>query len=182
MTTKMTKMLADQLQFTRKMSTPILHGGSKFRQGVLQLMIHSIDPLYEEPLSLALKNGGGGQAGELSKEHIHPPGAAYCPICGEEKHSMKLQMNANGVFHTAKAITAQNGNGNGNVGGDEALMATHANGDASRQISMVSVFVCHYTRYLKITTKIKLIFPYLHRRSPLPSHWTSPGRIRLENA
>ncbi len=89
-----------------------------------------------------------GQApGEVSKEHIHPPGAAYCPICGEEKHSMKLQMNANGVFHTAKTLMTTNGNGNngnvvgggGGVDGQEAVMATHGNGNVSREVSMVSV-------------------------------------------
>lgn len=156
------------------MSTPILHGGSKFRQGVLQLMIHSIDPLYEEPLSLALKNGGSGQPGELTKEHIHPPGAAYCPICGEEKHSMKLQMNANGVFHTAKALSAQNGNGHGNLGHgtDDALMATHRNGDASRQISMVS-FSLHFLH--------SSLMYAIYRKSLLPSRWTSPGQTLIAN-
>lgn len=92
-------------------------------------MIHSIDPLYEEPVSLALKNGQ-----EFTKDHIHPPGAAYCPICGEEKHSMKLQMNANGVFHTAKTLIANNGNTNLS---EDAVMATH-NGNLSRQCSLVS--------------------------------------------
>lgn len=29
------------------MSAPILHSGSKFRHGLLQLLIHSIDPLHE---------------------------------------------------------------------------------------------------------------------------------------
>lgn len=37
------------VQINRKMSVPILHGGSsKFRQGVLQLMINSVDPLHDE--------------------------------------------------------------------------------------------------------------------------------------
>lgn len=31
----------------RRMSAPILHSGSKFRHGLLQLLIHSIDPLHE---------------------------------------------------------------------------------------------------------------------------------------
>ncbi|XP_013793090.1 sodium/potassium/calcium exchanger Nckx30C-like [Limulus polyphemus] len=31
----------------RRMSRPILHSGSKFRQGLLQLMIHSIDPMHD---------------------------------------------------------------------------------------------------------------------------------------
>ncbi|GIX96032.1 hypothetical protein CDAR_6931 [Caerostris darwini] len=31
----------------RRASTPILHAGSKFRHGLLQLMIHSIDPLHD---------------------------------------------------------------------------------------------------------------------------------------
>ncbi|XP_037082233.1 sodium/potassium/calcium exchanger Nckx30C-like, partial [Pollicipes pollicipes] len=30
----------------RRPSTPIIHSGSKFRQGLLQLMIHSIDPMH----------------------------------------------------------------------------------------------------------------------------------------
>ncbi|XP_022235091.1 sodium/potassium/calcium exchanger 1-like, partial [Limulus polyphemus] len=34
----------------RRMSTPILHAGTKFRHGLLQLMIHSIDPLHEGKL------------------------------------------------------------------------------------------------------------------------------------
>ncbi|XP_064474924.1 sodium/potassium/calcium exchanger Nckx30C-like isoform X1 [Ornithodoros turicata] len=31
----------------RRMSAPIMHSGSKFRHGLLQLLIHSIDPLHE---------------------------------------------------------------------------------------------------------------------------------------
>lgn len=108
------------------MSTPILHGGSKFRQGVLQLMIHSIDPLYEEPLNMAYKNGQ-----ELGKDHVHPPGAAYCPICGEEKHVLKL--NTNGVFHTTQTLMSNNSSGNLP---EEAVMSTH-NGNLSRQDSFV---------------------------------------------
>ncbi|GFR22968.1 hypothetical protein TNCT_676991 [Trichonephila clavata] len=34
----------------RRASTPILHAGSKFRHGLLQLMIHSIDPLHDGKL------------------------------------------------------------------------------------------------------------------------------------
>ncbi|XP_022237793.1 sodium/potassium/calcium exchanger Nckx30C-like isoform X2 [Limulus polyphemus] len=34
----------------RRVSRPILHAGSKFRQGLLQLMIHSIDPLHDGKL------------------------------------------------------------------------------------------------------------------------------------
>ncbi|KPM07824.1 potassium-dependent sodium-calcium exchanger-like protein 2 [Sarcoptes scabiei] len=75
------------MQYKRKSSTPILHGGTKFRQGLLQLMIHSIDPLYEEPVNLE-----SGQL-EMSKNHIHPPGAPHCPICGENKHTIKLDTN-----------------------------------------------------------------------------------------
>ena len=112
------------------MSTPILHGGSKFRQGVLQLMIHSIDPLYEEPVSLSLKNGQ-----EFTKDHIHPPGAAYCPICGEDKHSMKLQLNSNGVFHTAKTMITNNKMNNSLP--EDAVMTTH-NANLSHQCSLVN--------------------------------------------
>ncbi|XP_075590255.1 sodium/potassium/calcium exchanger 2-like isoform X3 [Dermatophagoides farinae] len=92
-------------QFKRKSSTPMLHGGTKFRQGLLQLMIHSIDPLYEEPLQMAQTNIIDGNTMSstttttiASKSHIHPPGAAYCPICGEDKHQIKLD--SNGIFHT----------------------------------------------------------------------------------
>ncbi|KAF0307405.1 Sodium/potassium/calcium exchanger Nckx30C [Amphibalanus amphitrite] len=35
-----------QQGLTRRPSTPIIHSGSKFRQGLLQLMIHSIDPMH----------------------------------------------------------------------------------------------------------------------------------------
>ncbi|GIY05667.1 hypothetical protein CDAR_534351 [Caerostris darwini] len=34
----------------RKMSTPMLHAGSKFRSGLLQLMIHTIDPMHDGKL------------------------------------------------------------------------------------------------------------------------------------
>ncbi|CAM1296995.1 SLC24A2 (predicted) [Pycnogonum litorale] len=39
----------DQLvpNYSRRASTPILHSGSKFRHGLLQLMIHTIDPLHD---------------------------------------------------------------------------------------------------------------------------------------
>ena len=123
-----------------------------------------------------------GQApGEVSKEHIHPPGAAYCPICGEEKHSMKLQMNANGVFHTAKTLMTTNGNGNngnvvgggGGVDGQEAVMATHGNGNVSREVSMVSLMCLWFETLFN-----SLIFC---RRSPPQSRWTSLGQPPIEN-
>ncbi|KAI2798961.1 hypothetical protein RDWZM_006724 [Blomia tropicalis] len=124
-------VMPSNYQHTRKMSTPLLHGGSKFRQGVLQLMIHSIDPLYEEPLSLAMKNGST----EITKDHIHPPGAAYCPVCGEEKHSLKLT-NTNGVFHTAKALMANNNGNENGIPSEAAIMSTHATNDMSRTDSL----------------------------------------------
>ncbi|XP_035223379.1 sodium/potassium/calcium exchanger 2-like isoform X2 [Stegodyphus dumicola] len=40
----------DHLMKKRRASTPILHAGSKFRHGLLQLMIHSIDPLHDGKL------------------------------------------------------------------------------------------------------------------------------------
>ncbi|KAH7642998.1 sodium/potassium/calcium exchanger nckx30c-like isoform x2 [Dermatophagoides farinae] len=86
-------------QFKRKSSTPMLHGGTKFRQGLLQLMIHSIDPLYEEPLQMAQTNIIDGNIMSstttttiASKSHIHPPGAAYCPICGTENNDVPLDV------------------------------------------------------------------------------------------
>ncbi|GBN50056.1 hypothetical protein AVEN_45475-1 [Araneus ventricosus] len=38
----------------RRASTPILHAGSKFRHGLLQLMIHSIDPLHDGKVTLLI--------------------------------------------------------------------------------------------------------------------------------
>ena len=114
-------------------------------------MIHSIDPLYEEPVSLAMKNGK-----EFIKDHVHPPGAASCPICGEDKHGVKI--NSNGVFHTAKTLMTNNSNSsnnnnnnannannttnnikmaNSNYPGDGTL--TVYNGNMSRQDSSVSL-------------------------------------------
>ena len=81
------------------MSTPILHGGSKFRQGVLQLMIHSIDPLHEETINKAIATRP-----DVEKHRcIHPPGATTCTQCSDEERGQ----NANGssIFHTG----AQNG-------------------------------------------------------------------------
>ncbi|XP_075677794.1 solute carrier family 24 member Nckx30C isoform X3 [Dermatophagoides pteronyssinus] len=87
-------------QYKRKSSTPMLHGGSKFRQGLLQLMIHSIDPLYEEQLQMTTTTTTTTINDEMiaSKTHVHPPGAAFCPICGEDKHEIRLD--SNGIFHT----------------------------------------------------------------------------------
>jgi len=75
----------------RKMSTPILHGGSKFRQGVLQLMIHSIDPLHEEAINNAISRPD-------AEKHrcIHPPGATTCTHCSDDSHVV----NGNGIFNT----------------------------------------------------------------------------------
>lgn len=86
-------------QYKRKSSTPMLHGGSKFRQGLLQLMIHSIDPLYEEQLQMTTTTTTTINDEMIaSKTHVHPPGAAFCPICGEDKHEIRLD--SNGIFHT----------------------------------------------------------------------------------
>ncbi|KAI1301951.1 Sodium/potassium/calcium exchanger 2 [Halotydeus destructor] len=82
----------------RRASMPMLHGGgSKFRQGVLQLMIHSVDPLHHEILQ-AQQNGtlvgvplnagnpgsrptsSAGKGGPVA-EHTHPPGATECALC-----------------------------------------------------------------------------------------------------
>lgn len=95
----------------------MLHGGTKFRQGLLQLMIHSIDPLYEEPITMALTNGQ-----ELSKNHVHPPGAPFCPICGEDKHQVKIDSTyGNGeLFHMT------------DIEGDKIFKSTR-NGDLARQ-------------------------------------------------
>ena len=71
-----------------------------------------------------MKNGQ-----EFTKDHIHPPGAAHCPICGEEKHIVKL--NTNGVFHTTKTMM-----NNSNLP-EDAVMSTN-NGNLSRQDSFVS--------------------------------------------
>lgn len=70
---------------------PILHGGSsKFRQGVLQLMIHSVDPLHEEILQSQAKNAGSRPESSAEKStalaaqhHTHPPGATECPLCAD---------------------------------------------------------------------------------------------------
>lgn len=125
----------------RKMSTPILHGGSKFRQGVLQLMIHSIDPLYEEPINMAAAaTTKKGDNDEILKDHVHPPGAAHCPICGEEKHGLKL--NTNGVYHASKTLMADKNFANGEEGTglpNEAVIGTHA-GNLPPQESVVCSF------------------------------------------
>ena len=81
------------------MSTPILHGGSKFRQGVLQLMIHSIDPLHEETITNAMRTNID------RNQCIHPPGATTCTNCADSDNP---NPNGNGIFHTAKmAMRAQ---------------------------------------------------------------------------
>ncbi|RWS27223.1 sodium/potassium/calcium exchanger Nckx30C-like protein, partial [Leptotrombidium deliense] len=87
----------------RRHSMPILHGGSsKFRQGVLQLMIHSIDPLHEE------MNHGGSRPPSATvnggiKNHVHPPGATTCPQCSDETH--KADSN-----HRNDSVATVNGN------------------------------------------------------------------------
>ncbi len=89
------------------MSTPILHGGSKFRQGVLQLMIHSIDPLHEE----AMNNAIASRPDTAKHQHTHPPGATTCTLCNEEDISNGV--NGNTIFHTAKmAVAAHESNNN----------------------------------------------------------------------
>ncbi|OTF80423.1 potassium-dependent sodium-calcium exchanger-like protein [Euroglyphus maynei] len=84
-------------KYKRKTSTPILHGGSKFRQGLLQLMIHSIDPLYEEQHQQQQM-----ASATIMKSHSHQPDTTtntYCPICGEDKHH-HIKLDSNGIFHT----------------------------------------------------------------------------------
>ncbi|XP_076350297.1 sodium/potassium/calcium exchanger Nckx30C-like isoform X3 [Tachypleus tridentatus] len=79
------------------MSAPILHAGSKFRQGVLQLMIHSIDPLHEGKLDenasqlhaiaslRVLLDATKSNSSELQNgaivAHITPPTEKYCSVC-----------------------------------------------------------------------------------------------------
>ena len=87
-------------------------------------MIHSIDPLYEEPVSYAMQNGRD----EIHKDHIHPPGAAYCPICGEEGHRVKLTTQGDAFFKTTKQMMS---NGN-SIDKSDAKLAT-GNGALERQ-------------------------------------------------
>ncbi|XP_067143582.1 sodium/potassium/calcium exchanger Nckx30C-like [Centruroides vittatus] len=95
----------------RRMSTPLLHGGSKFRHGLLQLMIHSIDPLHEGKLddkasqlhaiaSLrvlldATKSNGGLPSGNVSPTtgypsssgDLKPPNSTMVEItCDRQSH------------------------------------------------------------------------------------------------
>ncbi|RWS17735.1 sodium/potassium/calcium exchanger 2-like isoform X1 [Dinothrombium tinctorium] len=72
----------------RRQSIPILHGGSsKFRQGVLQLMIHSIDPLHEEMVHHGSRPHSAAANGIKNRmHHVHPPGATTCAHCLEESH------------------------------------------------------------------------------------------------
>lgn len=159
-------------QYNRRMSAPLLHGGSKFRQGVLQLMIHSIDPLYEEPVSMAMKNG---QVNEFVKDHIHPPGAAHCPLCGEEKHGVKVS--TNGVFHTSKALMSDRDFGANTVTDDndhlpeEAVIGTHK-GNLPPQDSTVSG---------ALNKQLWLHCTCLCSRSRNWSRWMCPGPIRFAN-
>lgn len=66
------------------MSVPILHGGSsKFRQGVLQLMINSVDPLHDE-IAMRRQVQQAQTAHKLRQpsmqSHAQPPAAIItCP-------------------------------------------------------------------------------------------------------
>ena len=108
----------------RKMSTPILHGGSKFRQGVLQLMIHSIDPLHEETINKTISTRP-----DVEKHRcIHPPGATTCTLCNDENNSQNA--NGNSIFHTTNmAVRAQNDvdtkPNNGSISAQNTQVCTH---------------------------------------------------------
>ena len=86
------------------MSTPILHGGSKFRKGVMHLMIHSIDPLHGE----VIKNAAESHPQSMTKNrHLHPnPGNTSCKLCNEMGDSNGV--NGNDVFHTNKLASNHN--------------------------------------------------------------------------
>ncbi|XP_054721219.1 sodium/potassium/calcium exchanger Nckx30C-like isoform X2 [Uloborus diversus] len=91
----------DHLMKKRRASTPILHAGSKFRHGLLQLMIHSIDPLHDGKLDekasqlhaiaslrvlldAAKANGGypsGPPAGACCSSCSQCPQCVTCPTC-----------------------------------------------------------------------------------------------------
>ncbi|XP_022252420.1 sodium/potassium/calcium exchanger 2-like isoform X2 [Limulus polyphemus] len=94
-----------QNRIKRRMSAPILHAGSKFRQGVLQLMIHSIDPLHEGRLDenasqlhaiaslRVLLDATKSNSSELQNgavvAHIAPPTGKYCSVCSNCETSAK---------------------------------------------------------------------------------------------
>lgn len=86
---------------------PILHGGSsKFRQGVLQLMIHSVDPLHSEIAQGQLSTSRPQSAtknGSTAQHHTHPPGATDCTLCAED-------VNSEGMMNGTMAGTEDNNN------------------------------------------------------------------------
>lgn len=94
-------------QTNRRVSVPMLHGGSKFRQGVLQLMIHSVDPLHQEIMQAQQQQPGAGasngsrpdsSAGKGMQQHTHPPGSTECPMCdgdGEGTYNSRDESNNN---------------------------------------------------------------------------------------
>lgn len=75
----------------RKNSVPVFHGGStKFRQGVFQLMIHSVDPLHSVDQEILQAHAGNASTAipessadkaALGSQHTHPPGATDCTMC-----------------------------------------------------------------------------------------------------
>ncbi|XP_035217661.1 sodium/potassium/calcium exchanger Nckx30C-like isoform X2 [Stegodyphus dumicola] len=92
----------------RKMSTPMLHAGSKFRSGLLQLMIHTIDPLHDGKLddkanqlhaiaSLRVlleaqkTNGTVGMTGKGVPNSVSCPACSECPDCTHGAHPSMVE-------------------------------------------------------------------------------------------
>ncbi|KAG8180448.1 hypothetical protein JTE90_022794 [Oedothorax gibbosus] len=80
----------------RKMSTPMLHAGSKFRSGLLQLMIHTIDPMHDGKLDeketnlhamaslrvlLEAQKTNGSAVNTMMKSSASCPACSDCPDC-----------------------------------------------------------------------------------------------------
>ncbi|KAF8794894.1 sodium/potassium/calcium exchanger 2-like [Argiope bruennichi] len=95
----------------RKMSTPMLHAGSKFRSGLLQLMIHTIDPMHDGKLDekanqlhaiaslrvlLEAQKANGAVAMKLNQGKGVPnsmscPACADCPDCTHGGHPSMVE-------------------------------------------------------------------------------------------
>ncbi|XP_054714670.1 LOW QUALITY PROTEIN: sodium/potassium/calcium exchanger Nckx30C-like [Uloborus diversus] len=106
----------------RKMSTPMLHAGSKFRSGLLQLMIHTIDPLHDGKLddkanqlhamaSLkvlleAQKANGTLKSSKGVPNSISCPACSDCPDCTHGAHPSMVE-SASGA-HIAPSNAAHN--------------------------------------------------------------------------